>query len=243
MEVEIHKKFQESRHYSSEEDSEATSALGGTDTEDLVFCDKPFNKERLKEQLEAGGGIVHSHFDDVPKSKYSVCKLIAPRPCLTAKYIQCLAADIRALSHGWVISSCLQKTALDIDAFVLPAGWSIIKDMFINWVPSSGKRNSTFFKDKVILLCWEQDTFVKFWERVASLAGATTRVVNEENLNMSGALALVTDCDCPHEVQNKANQDNIPLVSTTWVVQCLIEAKVLAPISHDKFSFMYTELE
>ncbi|KPJ15834.1 Tumor suppressor p53-binding protein 1 [Papilio machaon] len=183
------------------------------------------------------------HFDDVPKSKYSVCKLIAPRPCLTAKYIQCLAADIRALSHGWVISSCLQKTALDIDAFVLPAGWSIIKDMFINWVPSSGKRNSTFFKDKVILLCWEQDTFVKFWERVASLAGATTRVVNEENLNMSGALALVTDCDCPHEVQNKANQDNIPLVSTTWVVQCLIEAKVLAPTSHDKFSFMYTELE
>ncbi|XP_013169995.1 PREDICTED: uncharacterized protein LOC106119506 isoform X1 [Papilio xuthus] len=236
-------KFQESRHYSSEDDSEATSALTGTDTEDLVFCDKPFNKERLKEQLEAGGGIVHSHFDDVPKSKYSVCKLIAPRPCLTAKYIQCLAADIRALSHGWVISSCLQQTTLDTDAFVLPAGWSILKDSFINWVPPSGKRNSTFFKDKVILLCWEQDTFVKFWERVATLAGATTRVVNEENLNMSGAFALVTDCDCPHEVQNKANQDNIPLVSTTWVVQCLIEAKVLAPTSHDKFSFMYTELE
>lgn len=45
------------------------------------------------------------------------------------------------------------------------------------------------------------------------------------------------------QVQNKANQDNIPLVSTTWVVQCLIEARVIAPTSHDKFSFMYAEPE
>lgn len=31
----------------------------GTDTEDLEFSDRPFNKERLKEQLEAGGGTVY----------------------------------------------------------------------------------------------------------------------------------------------------------------------------------------
>lgn len=84
---------------------------------------------------------------------------------------------------------------------------------------------------------------MKFWERVCTLAGATTRVVNEEDLNMSGALALVTEWDCPHEVQNKANQDNIPLVSTTWVVQSLIEARVIAPTSHEKFSFMFAEPE
>ncbi|XP_035447584.1 TP53-binding protein 1 isoform X1 [Spodoptera frugiperda] len=233
----------ETRHYSSEEDGETTSSVAGTDTEDLEFCDRPFNKERLKEQLEAGGGTVYSHFDDVPKNKYSVCKLIAPRPCLTAKYIQCLAADIRSVSHGWVIMSCIENSLHDIDSFALPAGWSILKQRFINWVPPSGKRNATFFKDKIILLCGDQDTFVKFWERVCTLAGATTRVVNEEDLNMSGALALVTEWDCPHEVQNKANQDNIPLVSTTWVVQCLIEARVIAPTSHEKFSFMFAEPE
>lgn len=33
-----------------------------------------------------------------------------------------------------------------------------------------------------------------------SLAGANTRVVNEEQLHTSGALALVTEWDCPHEV-------------------------------------------
>ncbi|XP_030021217.2 TP53-binding protein 1 isoform X1 [Manduca sexta] len=233
---------QEPRHYSSEEDGEAISAVG-TDTEDLEFCDKPFNKERLKEQLEAGGGIVYSHFDDVPKNKYSVCRLIAPRPCLTAKYIQCVAADIPALSHGWVIMSCAAGVPQDPDAFALPAGWSLLKQRFVNWVPASGRRSISFFKDKIILLCGDQDTFVKFWERVCTLAGATTRVVNEEDLNMSGAFALVTEWDCPHEVQNKANQDNIPLVATTWVVQCLIEDKLLSPTGHVKFSFMFTDFE
>ncbi|XP_072937931.1 uncharacterized protein [Epargyreus clarus] len=235
-------KSQDTRHYSSEEDGE-TSAMAGTDTEDMVFSDRPFNKERLKEQLEAGGGIVHSHFDDVPKNKYSVCKLIAPRPCLTAKYIQCIAADIRALSHAWVIMSCIGGQLPDADAYALPTGWSLLKDRFITWVPATGRRNTTFFKDKTILICGDQDTFVKFWERVCTLVGANTRVVNEEDLNMSGAVALVTEWDCPHEVQNKANEDNIPLVSTHWVIQCLIEGRVIPPTCHDKFSFMYTEQE
>lgn len=104
-------------------------------------------------------------------------------------------------------------------------------------------RIANFFKDKLILFCGDQDTFVRFWERTCSLAGANTRVVNEEDLNVTGAIALVTDWDCPHEVQNKANEDNIPIVSTTWVVQCLIEGRVLAPGSNVKFSFLYTDPE
>ncbi|KAJ0175256.1 hypothetical protein K1T71_009397 [Dendrolimus kikuchii] len=237
------KNDKDTRHYSSEEDGEMNSSSAGTDTEDLVFCDMIFNKERLKEQLEAGGGVVYSHFDEVPKAKYTVCKLIAPRPCLTAKYILCLAANITAVNHGWVIMSCKENVLQDFDRFALPAGLSIIKRRYIHWAPSSGNRNATFFKDKVILLCGEQDTFIKFWERVCTLAGAITRVVNEEDMNASGAISLVTEWDCPHEVQNMANQENVPLVSTTWVVQCLIEARVIPPTSHDRFSFMYLEPE
>ncbi|XP_063830242.1 uncharacterized protein LOC135079516 [Ostrinia nubilalis] len=311
-------------HYSSEEDGETAGASASA--EDVVFCARPFHKERLKEQLEAGGGVVYSHFDDVPKNKYSVCKLISPRPCLTAKYIQCLAADIRAVTHGWVIESCIKNQLVDVEAYLLPAGWSLQKQQHIDWclvgdiravthewviesciknqlvdveayllpagwslqkqqhidwvthgwviesciknqlvdveayllpagwslqkqqhidwAPSSGKRNTSFFKDKLIVLCSDNDsTFLKFWDRVCTLAGANTRVVNEDDLNMAGALALVTEWDCPHEVQNKANQDNIPLVSTHWVIQCLVEAKVLDPNGHANFSFAFTEQE
>lgn len=58
------------------------------------FTTAPFVKEHLRNQIEAGGGKVYNHFEDVPKSKYKLCKLIAAHPCTTAKYIQCLAADI-----------------------------------------------------------------------------------------------------------------------------------------------------
>lgn len=72
--------------------------------------------------------------------------------------------------------------------------------MHLLQVPPAGKRNVNFFKDKLILFCGDQDTFVKFWERVCSLAGANTRVVDEEDLRLAGATALVTEWDCPHEV-------------------------------------------
>lgn len=230
----------ESKQYNSEDDGESSSTQAGTDCEDLEFSNKPFNKERLKEQLEAGGGVVYSHFEDVPKATYSVCKLVAPRPCLTAKFIQCLAADIKAIMHQWVITCCTKDSLCDIDAYALPAGWSIQKNTFINWLPTA-RRSLTPFKDKKIMICSDNENFTKFWDRVCTQAGAITRIVNEEDLNLSGGFVVVTEWDCPHEVQNKANQDNLPLVSTTWVTQCLIEGQCCQPTGHAKYSFMYTD--
>lgn len=76
---------------------------------------------------------MYSHFEDIPKNMYTVCKLIAPRPCVTAKYIQCLGADIQALSHLWVVRSCLKNKLVNMSENALPAGWSIEKERFVNW--------------------------------------------------------------------------------------------------------------
>lgn len=54
----------------------------------------PFVKEHLRLQIEMGGGKVYDHFEDIPKAKYKQCKLIAPHPSATAKYVQCLAVDV-----------------------------------------------------------------------------------------------------------------------------------------------------
>lgn len=62
-----------------------------------VFSMCPLIKDHLQKQLEAGGGKVHRYFEDVPKTKYKQCKLIASYPNLTAKYIQCLAANIQVI--------------------------------------------------------------------------------------------------------------------------------------------------
>ena len=59
------------------------------------FTTLPFVKEHLKSQIEAGGGKVYNHFEDIPKTKQKQCKLIAPHPCVTAKYVQGVAVDMQ----------------------------------------------------------------------------------------------------------------------------------------------------
>lgn len=60
----------------------------------MSFTTVPFFKEHLQQQIEFAGGTVFNHFEDIPKNKHRTCVLLAPYPCLTAAYIQCLASNI-----------------------------------------------------------------------------------------------------------------------------------------------------
>lgn len=60
----------------------------------MNFSTIPFFKDYLKKQIESAGGTVFNNFEDVPKKKYRSCFLLAQYPCTTAKYVQCLAANI-----------------------------------------------------------------------------------------------------------------------------------------------------
>lgn len=77
-----------------------TSTINPNET---IFSTLPFVKEYLQNQIEAGGGVIYNHFEDIPKNKYKQCKLIAARPCATAKYVQCLAANITVSSSFFFI--------------------------------------------------------------------------------------------------------------------------------------------
>lgn len=59
-----------------------------------IFSTVPFFKDHLKLQIEAAGGTVYSNFENVPTNKYRTCFLLSPFPCLTAKFVQCLASNI-----------------------------------------------------------------------------------------------------------------------------------------------------
>lgn len=59
-----------------------------------VFSTVPFFKDHLKQQIESAGGTVYSNFENVPVNKYRSCFLLSPFPCITAKYVQCLSANI-----------------------------------------------------------------------------------------------------------------------------------------------------
>lgn len=47
---------------------------------------------------------------------------------------------------------------------------------------------------------------------------------------------VVSNWKCPSWAQKKAIQLNIPILSTTWVVQCIIEGK-LCPQNHPRYRY------
>lgn len=85
-----------------------------THTNETKFSSLPFVKEYLQNQIEAGGGVVYSHFEVIPKNKYKQCKLIAARPCSTAKYVQCLAANITVSNSHILVNGISSYTVIII---------------------------------------------------------------------------------------------------------------------------------
>lgn len=52
---------------------------------------------------------------------------------------------------------------------------------------------------------------------------------------------VVTNKSCPSWVVEKASELQIPLLSTTWVVQCLIEGKLCRNDRQLRYKYNYTQ--
>ena len=83
-----------------------------------------FNRDIIKRQIEAGGGVVLSAF---PQSQISgaECFLISDRHQRTQKYFQSLASGIPCVSHMWINDCCSSNKRLDYKRYLLPAGESL----------------------------------------------------------------------------------------------------------------------
>lgn len=86
-----------------------------TDELEPYLDPSPYYKEYIKRQLEAGGGTVLERFESCQfKMDESIVLVVCNRPCRTERYIRSLAANVRAVSHDWVIAivcfKCLNNT-------------------------------------------------------------------------------------------------------------------------------------
>lgn len=50
---------------------------------------------------------------------------------------------------------------------------------------------------------------------------------------------IISDSTCPSTVMKKAQQMRIPVVSSEYVVQCLINGRRLAAEAHEKFGISH----
>ncbi|KAJ6635591.1 TP53-binding protein 1 [Pseudolycoriella hygida] len=190
---------------------------------DFRFCTTPFLKEHLCSQIEQGGGVVYSMFENIPKETYGKCILIAQFPCTTARYIQCLAANIMPVSHEWIIDCCTKNQLLSCDDYILPSGWSMVDELFIKWKVSRSKtsrKSSKPLRSKKIMIDSSQGDFGIFWKRVCTLNGA--KVIQLERVKRTSSSTVIIDEEFDEEIKWMAEKYKMPLVSSVWIVQSLI---------------------
>lgn len=52
---------------------------------------------------------------------------------------------------------------------------------------------------------------------------------------------VVTTKDCPAKIVDQVHRMKVPLVSSFWIIQSLIQGKILDPASSPEFSFNYVK--
>ncbi|XP_076243075.1 uncharacterized protein LOC143184606 [Calliopsis andreniformis] len=222
-------------------DNRDYSSDTGTENEE-EWVKKPFVRDRLTKQIKAGGGKVYTEFSEIPKDEYKNTKLITNVPNTTAKTLLCLSVGIPAYNHNWIIRCCQESKIVSPAEDELPAGWSIEKQSYIEMFQRSSNKPLTQVV-VIIPVVESKRQFIAFWRVVCENAGAVVLLADKPDA-MEGfgeGTVVLTNRSCPSWAVEKATDLQIPLLSTTWLVQCLIEGKLCSYDAKIRYKYNYIQ--
>ncbi|XP_028966516.1 TP53-binding protein 1 [Galendromus occidentalis] len=215
-----------------------------------------FNKEQLQNLIEENGGVVFKSFTEAECAD-SLDTGIAERYLLsrshmkTLKYVLCLAAGIRCLGHQIVHAALREGRMPEPAKYQLPAGISLMQKVPIEQ-PSAHR---LIFKDMTIAVVAEKNEFVNTWSQVIIAAGgriasklpqrqSPQRKTASNSNGTDGVIRfMVTTPECSSLTLRSARALRIAPVSSEWVVQSIIHARVLEPDTHEAFAYDYKKTE
>lgn len=197
----------------------------------------PFDKHHLQVQLEAGGGTVFDSWSDKFITKKTKSFVISSSYQRTIKYLQGLAAGIPCVSHLWIRDCCKQGTISDYKAYMLQAGISLKKRCLLEC-----KLKPQILADTQVLVFSTDPDFVSTWSEILVLAGCNVvKKFKKTRDQCRDVEFVITDKTCSAHIKKQAEIYNSPLLSTEWVIQCLIHGQKLCYTGHEKFSYDYEE--
>ncbi|XP_069136776.1 uncharacterized protein [Argopecten irradians] len=194
----------------------------------------PFDKNQLKVWIEDGGGIILEKYNEAEVSSARQCILLSDSYQRTVKYFQCLAAGLLCLSHVWVYDCYSEEELLDHKAYILPSGISLEKRRLMEWKPTLN-----LLVNMKVMVESESDKFKEEWTAIVRIAGgeAETKIqTRNQRVNV-----ILSDKSCPNSVVRRAKQLNVPVVSTEWMIQCLINSQLMAYDGHPKYRYDYNQ--
>ncbi|KAJ8304419.1 hypothetical protein KUTeg_018002 [Tegillarca granosa] len=194
-----------------------------------------FDKDNIRAEIEAGGGVVLQCFDEAKISAARQCFLLSNTYQKTLKYFQCLAAGIPCVSHVWISDSFAQGRRLDYKSYMLPAGISLEKKKLIEW-----NSHGSCLKGLKVHIVSVNRKFQEEWSFVMEIAEC--QVLNKLPVHgTSEVYCVITDNSCPSSVIRKCKQFNVPIVSTQWVIQTLIHGYPMDFNGHPRYRYDFKE--
>ncbi|XP_059151346.1 uncharacterized protein LOC131937745 isoform X2 [Physella acuta] len=204
------------------------SAEESTDIETQI---PEFEKENIKAIIEKGGGTVLETFDEnTPKENLY---LVAAEHQRTVKYLKALAAGITVVSHQWVLFSFDQSRLQALKAYILPAGISLEKKKLME-----RHKGCCPLENLTVMVVSENQDFTEAWSSILTMAKSklVTKFPSDVKYN-SSIDVVVSDATCPTNVVKKCQNLNVPLVSSEWVAQSIINGHLVDYLGHEKYKY------
>jgi hypothetical protein len=174
--------------------------------------------------------------------------LIGARAERTNKYILALAAGVPCVHYNWLYQCRHDGKIVDLDEFLLPAGYSLEKEERISQLPEvlTDEDIEPVFLipkgrslDAARIEVVGSPEFKEQWIPILSAAGA--KVVQRlfsayENMNL-----IFSDQEPADIVWEKSQQLGLPLCNVEWAIQCIISHQYIDPMSREEYRVLVEE--
>ncbi|KNC97609.1 uncharacterized protein SPPG_07078 [Spizellomyces punctatus DAOM BR117] len=185
--------------------------------------------ERLyvTQQIEEGGGSVFDDFSQVfegrkrRNSSPPIILLVASKPLRTKKYLCALGLGVPVVSYAWIRHACLENVLQEYEKYQLCNGFSLELN---HWSSVKSPMNGVFH-DLHIYVWAANDTFRSDWQDILTAGGAT--IVSKKLLKRKCHYVVCQNIIPETEKAAFSKWTDAPIVSTEWVVQCLINQRIM----------------
>ena len=213
-------------HYMETETEESElNTSAATDAADIKA--PTFNRANLKKTIEEHGGTVLATF---PGSKRPLPKeliILSDRCCETMKFLLAITYGYPRLNFLWVEHSVAQKSKLGMNNYFLPVGYSELKRCEIEQNEVGCLRD--LLKGKNVLVTSNSVEFLEDWKQLLGRLGASvcSRAKGRMDKTLPKVDLVVSDREAPKGVVGDAKKKEIPVVSSKWIIQSLINGQRL----------------
>ena len=149
-------------------------------------------------------------------------------------FLMGIAYGFMRINYHWVNHSLSEGRLMDRNNYVVPMGYSKIKEAEVENHEVRVKLTG-LMKNTNVLLASKEETFCEDWKPLLTRLGASvcSRTKGKIDRSLPKIDVLIADegSNVPEGLVKDARSKDVPVVSSEWVIQCLINGSLVSKTS------------